>query len=156
MRSGQIVIQPHSVDVVELVRGSVTSAEPRAAKAGIRLSMDLPDALEAHVDSSRIAQVLDNLVSNAIKYSPPDGGDVEVAAWEEQDFVFCRVTDTGMGMNEQEQAEAFTKFFRAGRVRKSAIPVSDWGCPSAKPSLKPTAGPSHWRVSPPARAPLLR
>ncbi|MGJ3189542.1 sensor histidine kinase [Paenarthrobacter sp. FR1] len=139
VRSGQIAIQPHAVDVAELVRGSVTSAEPRAAKAGIRLSMDLPDALEAHVDSSRIAQVLDNLVSNAIKYSP-DGGDVEVAAWEDQDFVFCRVTDTGMGMNEEEQAEAFTKFFRAGGVRNSTIPGVGLGLPISKAIVEAHGG----------------
>ncbi|SDW02165.1 Signal transduction histidine kinase [Arthrobacter sp. cf158] len=139
VRSGQIVIQPHAVDVAELVRGSVTSAEPRAAKAGIRLSMDLPDALEAHVDSSRIAQVLDNLVSNAIKYSP-DGGDVEVAAWEDEDFVFCRVTDTGMGMNEEEQAEAFTKFFRAGGVRNSTIPGVGLGLPISKAIVEAHGG----------------
>ncbi|QSZ47996.1 PAS domain-containing sensor histidine kinase [Arthrobacter sp. D5-1] len=139
VRSGQIVIQPHAVDVAELVRGSVSSAEPRAAKAGIRLSVDLPDALEAHVDSSRIAQVLDNLVSNAIKYSP-DGGDVEVAAWEDEDFVFCRVTDTGMGMNAEEQAEAFTKFFRAGGVRKSAIPGVGLGLPISKAIVEAHGG----------------
>ncbi|MET3902349.1 ATP-binding protein [Paenarthrobacter sp. 4246] len=139
VRSGQIVIQPHAVDVAELVRGSVSSAEPRAAKAGIRLSVDLPEALEAHVDSSRIAQVLDNLVSNAIKYSP-DGGDVEVAAWEDNDFVFCRVTDTGMGMNEEEQAEAFTKFFRAGGVRKSAIPGVGLGLPISKAIVEAHGG----------------
>ncbi|MEQ4565322.1 ATP-binding protein [Paenarthrobacter sp. CAP02] len=139
VRSGQIAIQPHTVDVAELVRGSVSSAEPRAAKAGIRLSMNLPDALEAHVDSSRIAQVLDNLVSNAIKYSP-DGGDVEVAAWEDQDFVFCRVTDTGMGMNEEEQAEAFTKFFRAGGVRNSAIPGVGLGLPISKAIVEAHGG----------------
>ncbi|MET4541246.1 two-component system phosphate regulon sensor histidine kinase PhoR [Arthrobacter bambusae] len=139
VRSGQIVIQPHAVDVAELVRGSVSSAEPRAAKAGIRLSVDLPEALEAHVDSSRIAQVLDNLVSNAIKYSP-DGGDVEVAAWEDDDFVFCRVTDTGMGMNEEEQAEAFTKFFRAGGVRKSAIPGVGLGLPISKAIVEAHGG----------------
>ncbi|VXC09280.1 Two-component sensor histidine kinase [Arthrobacter sp. 9V] len=139
VRSGQIVIQPHTADVAELVRGSVNSAEPRAAKAGIRLSVDLPDALEARVDSSRIAQVLDNLVSNAIKYSP-DGGDVEVAAWEDQDFIFCRVTDTGMGMNEEEQAEAFTKFFRAGGVRKSAIPGVGLGLPISKAIVEAHGG----------------
>ncbi|MBP2267137.1 signal transduction histidine kinase [Pseudarthrobacter sp. PvP004] len=139
VRSGQIVIQPHAVDVAELVRGSVNSAEPRAAKAGIRLSMDIPEALEAHVDSSRIAQVLDNLVSNAIKYSP-DGGDVEVAAWEDQDFVFCRVTDTGMGMNEEEQAEAFTKFFRAGGVRNSTIPGVGLGLPISKAIVEAHGG----------------
>ncbi|MFE4198358.1 sensor histidine kinase [Paenarthrobacter sp. NPDC056912] len=139
VRSGQIVIQPHAVDVAELVRGSVNSAEPRAAKAGIRLSMDVPDALEAHVDSSRIAQVLDNLVSNAIKYSP-DGGDVQVAAWEDSDFVFCRVTDTGMGMNEEEQAEAFTKFFRAGGVRNSTIPGVGLGLPISKAIVEAHGG----------------
>lgn len=139
VRSGQIVIQPHAVDVAELVRGSVTSAEPRAAKAGIRLSMDIPEALEAHVDSSRMAQVLDNLVSNAIKYSP-GGGDVEVAAWEDQDFVFCRVTDTGMGMNQAEQAEAFTKFFRAGGVRNSTIPGVGLGLPISKAIVEAHGG----------------
>ncbi|MFC8039174.1 ATP-binding protein [Paenarthrobacter sp. NPDC057355] len=139
VRSGQIVIQRHTADVAELVRGSVTSAEPRAAKAGIRLSMDLPDALEARVDSSRLAQVLDNLVSNAIKYSP-DGGDVEVAAWEDDDFIFCRVTDTGMGMSEEEQAEAFTKFFRAGGVRKSAIPGVGLGLPISKAIVEAHGG----------------
>lgn len=139
IRSGQIVVQPHAVDVTELVRGSVTSAEPRANKAGIRLSMDLPETLEARVDSSRIAQVLDNLVSNAIKYSP-DGGDVEVAAWQEHDFVFCRVTDTGMGMSEDEQAEAFTQFFRAGGVRKSAIPGVGLGLPISKAIVEAHGG----------------
>jgi signal transduction histidine kinase len=139
VRSGHMIIQPHTVDVAELVRGSVSSARPRAAKAGIRLSMDIPDSLEAHVDSSRIAQVLDNLVSNAIKYSP-EGADVEVAAWEDQDFVFCRVSDTGMGMTEEEQAEAFTKFFRAGAVRNSTIPGVGLGLPISKAIVEAHGG----------------
>ncbi|MFJ4170215.1 sensor histidine kinase [Paenarthrobacter sp. NPDC089714] len=139
VRSGQIAIQPHTVDVVELVRSSVTSAEPRAAKAGIRLSMDVPPALEARVDSSRMSQVLDNLVSNAIKYSP-DGGDVVVAAWEDQDYVFCRVSDTGMGMTEEEASEVFTKFFRAGGVRNSAIPGVGLGLPISKAIVEAHGG----------------
>ncbi|MEV7605048.1 ATP-binding protein [Paenarthrobacter sp. NPDC089322] len=139
VRSGQIVIQPHAVDVAELIRGSVNSAEPRAAKAGVRLSVEVPDALEAHVDSSRLSQVLDNLVSNAIKYSP-DGGDVVVAAWEDDDHVFCRVSDTGMGMTEEEQAEAFTKFFRAGAVRNSAIPGVGLGLPISKAIVEAHGG----------------
>ncbi len=139
VRSGHMVIQPHTVDVAELVRGSVSSAGPRAAKAGIRLSMDVPESLEAHVDSSRIAQVLDNLVSNAIKYSPK-GADVEVAAWEDQDFVFCRVSDTGMGMTEEEQSEAFTKFFRAGGVRNSTIPGVGLGLPISKAIVEAHGG----------------
>ncbi|MGP0223389.1 MULTISPECIES: sensor histidine kinase [unclassified Paenarthrobacter] len=139
VRSGQIVVQPHTVDVAELVRGSVNSAEPRAAKAGIRLSVDAPPALLARVDSSRLSQVLDNLVSNAIKYSP-DGGDVVVAAWEDEDHIYCRVSDTGMGMSEDEQAEAFTKFFRAGAVRNSAIPGVGLGLPISKAIVEAHGG----------------
>ena len=101
--------------------------------------MDVPESLEAHVDSSRIAQVLDNLVSNAIKYSPK-GADVEVAAWEDQDFVFCRVSDTGMGMTEEEQSEAFTKFFRAGGVRNSTIPGVGLGLPISKAIVEAHGG----------------
>lgn len=76
-RNGQLVVSPHAVDVAELVRASVTAALPRATESGIKLQADAPDRLEAHVDAARVSQVLDNLVSNAIKYSP-DGGEVTV------------------------------------------------------------------------------
>ncbi|MHC8606869.1 sensor histidine kinase [Paenarthrobacter ureafaciens] len=139
VRSGQIAIQPHPVDVAELVRGSVASAEPRAAKAGIRLSVDVPGTLHARVDSSRISQVLDNLVSNAIKYSP-DGGDVVVSAWEDEDHVYCKVSDTGMGIPQDEQAGVFTKFFRADGVRNSTIPGVGLGLPISKAIVEAHGG----------------
>jgi signal transduction histidine kinase len=139
VRSGQIAIQPHIVDVTELVRGSVASAEPRAAKAGIRLSVDVPPTLRARVDSSRISQVLDNLVSNAIKYSP-DGGDVVVSAWEDEGHVYCKVSDTGMGIPHEEQSGVFTKFFRAGGVRNSTIPGVGLGLPISKAIVEAHGG----------------
>ncbi len=69
--------------MADLVRASVSSAQPRATESGIRLRADAPERLEAHVDSARISQVLDNLVSNAIKYSP-DGGEVVVSLRAEE------------------------------------------------------------------------
>lgn len=120
VRSGRMIVQPHAVDVSELVKSSVASAGPKANDGGVRLQVDAPERLEAHVDANRISQVLDNLISNAIKYSP-DGGDVRVTLRQEENGLVCHVKDTGMGMDKQDQADAFTRYFRAGNVRNTAI-----------------------------------
>lgn len=120
-RSGQLIVIPQAVNVAELVRASISAALPRAAAGKVRLRAEVPERLDAHVDSGRMSQVLDNLVSNAIKYSP-DGGDVVVSLDAEGPHVVCRVRDTGMGMSEKDQAEVFTKFFRSGNVRNTSIP----------------------------------
>ncbi|MHA7200160.1 sensor histidine kinase [Arthrobacter alkaliphilus] len=120
IRQGDLVVRPHAVDVSELVHSSVAAAGPKANDGGVRLHVDAPERLEAHVDANRISQVLDNLISNAIKYSP-DGGDVRVTLLQEEDTVVCHVQDTGMGMDKKDQADAFTRYFRAGNVRNTAI-----------------------------------
>lgn len=120
-RNGQLIIAPHAVDVAELVRASVSAAKPKADAAGVVLKADAPARLDARVDGPRISQVLDNLVSNAIKYSP-DGGNVVVSLEQEDGHVACRVSDTGMGMSSEDQAEVFSKFFRTSSVRRTAIP----------------------------------
>lgn len=139
VRSGHVMIQPQAVDVAELIRASLHSAGPKADQAGVRFVVDLPDSLAAHVDSSRISQVLDNLISNAIKYSP-DGGDVTVGAWRDDHNVVCQVRDTGMGMSEDEQEQAFTKFFRARSVRNSTIPGIGLGLPISKAIIEAHGG----------------
>lgn len=138
-RRGQLIISPHAVDVADLVRASISAARPRAAESGIRLRFDAPEQLEAHVDSARISQVLDNLVSNAIKYSP-DGGEVTVSLRSEDNHVVCSVSDNGMGMSEQDQKEAFAKFFRSESVRNSAIPGVGLGLSISKAIVEAHGG----------------
>ena len=138
-RNGQLIVTPHAVDVADLVRGSVSSAMPRAAAAGVELRADIPDRLEAHVDSARISQVLDNLVSNAIKYSP-GGGEVVVSLAREDGQVACRVTDTGMGMTPEDSSEVFAKFFRTSSVRRTAIPGVGLGLPISKAIVEAHGG----------------
>ncbi|WP_084110694.1 sensor histidine kinase [Arthrobacter cupressi] len=139
VRAGHLVVQPEALDLAVLVRGSIDSATPRAAQAGVRFSVDVPETLRAHADSSRMSQVLDNLISNAIKYSP-NGGEVEVAAWRENGEVVCRVSDTGMGMTDEEQEEVFAKFFRARGVRNSTIPGIGLGLPITKAIVEAHGG----------------
>ncbi|WCI08464.1 HAMP domain-containing sensor histidine kinase [Arthrobacter sp. OVS8] len=63
-------VHPRRTDLSSLVEASLGSAQAHAQASRVALSMDLPAPLWAHVDPLRIGQALDNLVSNAIKYSP--------------------------------------------------------------------------------------
>lgn len=138
-RNGQLIVSPHAVDVAELVRASITAALPRATESGIQLRADAPERLEAHVDAARVSQVLDNLVSNAIKYSP-DGGEVTVSLRSDDGRVVCSVSDTGMGMSKEDQEEVFTKFFRSQAVRNSAIPGVGLGLSISKAIVEAHGG----------------
>ncbi|TLM81493.1 PAS domain-containing sensor histidine kinase [Pseudarthrobacter sp. NamE2] len=138
-RNGQLIVTPHTVDVAELVRSSVSSAMPKASAAGVVLEADAPEKLEAHVDGERISQVLDNLVSNAIKYSP-GGGNVLVSLAQEDGHLACRVSDTGMGMAPEDASEVFAKFFRTSRVRRTAIPGVGLGLPISKAIVEAHGG----------------
>jgi len=138
-RNGQLIVTPHTVDVAELVRSSVSSAMPKASAAGVVLEADAPEKLEAHVDGERISQVLDNLVSNAIKYSP-GGGNVLVSLAQEDGHLDCRVSDTGMGMSREDASEIFAKFFRTSSVRRTAIPGVGLGLPISKAIVEAHGG----------------
>jgi signal transduction histidine kinase len=138
-RNGQLIVTPHAVDVAELVRASVSAAMPKADAGRVVLKADAPGRLDAHVDGPRISQVLDNLVSNAIKYSP-DGGTVMVSLTQEDGHMTCRVSDTGMGMSEEDLAEVFSKFFRTSSVRRTAIPGVGLGLSISKAIVEAHGG----------------
>ena len=138
-RQGQLIVSPHAVDVAELVRATVSAALPKADASRVVLKADTPARLDAHVDGPRISQVLDNLVSNAIKYSP-DGGNVVVSLEQEAGHLTCRVSDTGMGMSPDDQGEVFAKFFRTSNVRRTAIPGVGLGLPISKAIVEAHGG----------------
>lgn len=118
--SGSVDVAPEPADFAEIIRQSLRSAAPMAAAAGVDLVDHVRGSLPAVIDPVRTAQVLDNLLSNAVKYSP-NGGTITVAAHSTGQDIVCTVTDTGIGMTEAEQAQLFTRFFRAETVRHSAI-----------------------------------
>lgn len=104
-----------------LIADSLGSAAPAAARNEVVLEQDCQKPLFAKIDAGRISQVLDNLVSNAVKYSP-DGGTVTVRAWASGSDLHCQVADTGLGLSAAEQAGVFQKFFRAGSAVERGIP----------------------------------
>ncbi|MEA3346122.1 MAG: ATP-binding protein [Chloroflexota bacterium] len=71
-----------------------------------------PDFPTIRADYDRMEQVLNNLISNAIKYSP-QGGSVQVQGWEEGEWIYVAVSDEGIGISKQEQEHIFDRFYRA-------------------------------------------
>ncbi|WP_427129794.1 sensor histidine kinase [Pseudarthrobacter sp. S9] len=119
-------VHPRRTDLAGLVEASLGSAQAHAQSSSVSLSMDVPTPLWAHVDPLRIGQALDNLVSNAIKYSP-DGGSVRISASTGDGWVRLHVEDTGMGMTAADAQRVFTRFFRSPAVREGSIPGAGLG-----------------------------
>lgn len=121
LTTDSVALELSRTDFASLIAESMSSAAPAAQLNNLALVADVQGPLEVFIDVRRIGQVLDNFVSNAVKYSP-DGGTITVRAWAEGTDLWCEVRDTGMGMNSEEQAEAFTKFFRAKSAMARSIP----------------------------------
>jgi signal transduction histidine kinase len=107
------------VAVGPLVREAVESFGDAARARGVEIALALPDDLPLmEAAPERLAQVFDNLVSNAVKYTP-DGGRVAVTARADGDEMLIDVADTGIGIAEEDLAHLFEEFFRAPSVRKT-------------------------------------
>ncbi|RDV09741.1 PAS domain-containing sensor histidine kinase [Arthrobacter sp. RT-1] len=118
--SAALNVHPKRTDLAGLVETSVGSAQAQAERAHIELTADVPSPLWAYADPLRIGQALDNLVSNAIKYSP-GGGKVSISASTGNDWIQLSVSDTGMGMTSEDAARVFKRFYRTEAARKAAI-----------------------------------
>jgi signal transduction histidine kinase/HAMP domain-containing protein len=116
-----LLLEPAEVDLVALVRDAVELARCRAEEAGIELATEL-DAVERCVgDRDRLAQVLDNLLSNALKFTPP-GGRIVVRLESEGPQARLEVADTGVGIPAEDQPHLFDRFYRARNATGRSIP----------------------------------
>jgi signal transduction histidine kinase len=106
------------LDLAELARSRCAHFEPVAAPRQVRLRvLSGAQPWMVRADEDRIAQVLDNLLDNAIRYSPPEG-EVGVCFTREEGLVRCQVSDQGPGISPQHQALIFERFFRADPSRE--------------------------------------
>ncbi|MFL6005932.1 MAG: sensor histidine kinase [Gaiellaceae bacterium] len=109
--SGQLQPDHDGFDADELARLVVQAAQLRAPQ-GIELELSTPPWLpHASGDSDKVAQVLANLVENAVKYTP-GGGRIAVALWHDDERVRFEVHDPGLGIPLDEQERIFQKFYR--------------------------------------------
>ena len=103
--------------LAHLIHGCVTNMEPLAARLGIGLVTQLPTNLpNVFADEDRLIQVLTNLLDNALKFTPREG-EVIVAAGEDADAIWVRVSDTGSGIAPDELPYLFQQFYRGADSR---------------------------------------
>lgn len=122
VESGRFPIAPHQLELTEAVRLAVESARPGAENEGVALTLELPEhPVDLTADPGRLGQSIDNLISNAVKFTPR-GGSVTVTVREEPSQVVLSVSDTGIGIPKAEQADLFNRFFRASTATQNAIP----------------------------------
>jgi two-component system, OmpR family, phosphate regulon sensor histidine kinase PhoR len=117
---GAMPVERARIDLGTIVRECVHTAGPAARRAGIELVLESPQVLWVDADAHRFAQVVDNLVSNAIKYSLA-GGQVEVDLRARAAEVELSVSDSGIGISEVDRSQLFTRFFRAQEAADRAI-----------------------------------
>ncbi len=108
MRSGKLVLHRQVVDVDDLVNRSIQSIVHSAQKKSIELSYHL-SGIEAFADGAKIVQVLVNLISNAVKFSPENTA-ITVVAKEVGDEIEISVQDQGRGIPESHLASIFNQF----------------------------------------------
>ena len=109
IEAGRLDLHPVALELAPLIDERVRSM---AVATGRSIVVDVPSALaEVEADPGAVTTVVDHLLENAVKYSP-DGGDIEVGAEVVGDVVLVRVSDSGVGMDSEQAAHCFDKFWQ--------------------------------------------
>ena len=132
LESGGLPVEIAEVDLRALVAGVVDAFGPDAEAGGIALELTVSSAdRPCRCDAGRIEQVVTNLVSNAVKFTP-SGGSVTVAVERARGAWIVEVRDTGIGIPDAEIDQLFERFFRASNARVDAVPGTGLGLAISK------------------------
>ncbi|HKO39611.1 MAG TPA: ATP-binding protein [Solirubrobacterales bacterium] len=121
VEAGTLSLERGEVDLATVGADSVEAARPRADSQGVLLALDA-EPLELHGgDRDRLGQLIDNLVSNALKFTP-EGGRIGVRVAREGEEALIEVSDTGTGIEAEELEHLFERFYRAQAATDAAVP----------------------------------
>jgi PAS domain S-box-containing protein len=118
MEAGRLTLEREPHDLVRVISEATMMLEPLIAEKSLTLHEDLPEYLpRASVDARRIVQVLENLVSNAVKYTT-SGGEIRIRAVAMNGEVRIAVRDTGSGIPAENLPHLFDRFWQARGARR--------------------------------------
>jgi signal transduction histidine kinase len=124
--AGKLRLELGNFDLRALAHESLESARPQAEAGGITLEFPAESPLHLTGDRMRLGQLLDNVISNAVKFTP-HGGRVSVRTSRSNGSAVLEVEDTGMGIPAGEQEHLFDRFFRTQAAEENAIQGSGLG-----------------------------
>jgi PAS domain S-box-containing protein len=126
LQTGTLPVDLRSADLASIATQMVAEMRPEAQRKQVSLDFAAAPVPRIDVDPTRIAQLLSNLISNAVKFSPA-GGRVSVRLRREADEAVLSVTDTGPGIPAADQEMIFDRFFRTAAATDQAIPGTGLG-----------------------------
>jgi len=139
-----LLLEPGEVDLAALVHDAAELARCRANEADVMLTTEL-EPVEACVgDRDRLAQVLDNLLLNALKFTPP-GGAVAVRLTSADGQAQIEVADTGVGIAEEDLPQLFDRFYRARNAAGLSVPGLGLGLTIVRTIVEGHGGTVHVR-----------
>ncbi|MBN2474860.1 MAG: HAMP domain-containing protein [Pirellulales bacterium] len=122
MESGKMDVRLTDFHVEQIVHAQCDMARPLTEKKNIDLETQIQGGLPVmHQDQSRVQQILNNLLTNAIKFTPEGGRITVIARRDDKDFLVMQVIDTGVGIADEDQQTIFEKF----RQARSGAPSGD-------------------------------
>ncbi len=110
--AGRMAMRYSRADVAHLVRLTASLFEILARDRRIRFAVDAPETLSAQVDAEKVRRILQNLLSNAFKFTP-DGGRIDVRLGERDGRIVCEVADNGPGVPPKMRETVFERFRQA-------------------------------------------
>ena len=130
--TGELILNLCPTPVQGLLDQAVKAYGPHASKKDIDLHLEAyPDLPEVNIDPDRMAQVLSNLLSNALRYTP-EGGDITISTKQTEGDVEIRVHDSGPGIEPEELPNIFDRFYRTDKSRQRESGGSGLGLAIAK------------------------
>jgi signal transduction histidine kinase len=129
IEAGKLDLELAHIQLAELAEECAAVAKPLAEERQIDLGVVAEATPQVDADRSRLIQVFDNLISNALKFTPP-GGEVRIVLGADNGLVRAEVRDTGMGISARDQRHLFEPFFRSSSV--AAVPGTGLGLAISK------------------------
>jgi signal transduction histidine kinase len=129
IEAGKLDLELAEIQLAELAEECAAAARPLAEERRIALDVVADATPRVDADRSRLIQVFDNLISNALKFTPP-GGEVRIVLGADNGVVRAEVRDTGMGISARDQRHLFEPFFRSSSV--AAVPGTGLGLAISK------------------------
>lgn len=112
IESGQFKVSLNPVNPRQIIKNVINNISAQASAKKLKLEMSLPDKVPlVMADKERLTQVFDNLILNAVKFTPQDGT-ITVSAIDKGDLVVFSVADTGIGIEKKDHQKVFEKFYQ--------------------------------------------
>ena len=132
IEAGQLPLDKKPFSLKELVQKVITSSRAFAEASNVKIKSNIQENLPNVLgDQSRIREVIENFLDNAIKYTK-DRGEVEVSVLKKRKYLYFEVKDSGVGIPKEDQRYIFQKFFRSKSVLKHQTQGSGLGLFIAK------------------------